>query len=59
MRDRRLQPGVSSDSLRYIPLGGTGRQAGDAIAERRDYPCLVVSGNGTEPTSNAMLAWQQ
>jgi transposase InsO family protein len=31
----------------------------DAIAERRGYPCMVVSDNGTELTSNAMLAWQQ
>lgn len=31
----------------------------DAIAERRGYPCVVVSDNGTELTSNAMLAWQQ
>lgn len=30
-----------------------------AIAERRGYPCMVVSDNGTEFTSNAMLAWQQ
>ena len=31
----------------------------DAIAERRGYPCMVVSDNRTELTSNAMLAWQQ
>lgn len=31
----------------------------DAIADGRGYPCLVVSDNGTELTSNAMLAWQQ
>lgn len=31
----------------------------DVIAERRGYPCMVVSDNGTELTSNAMLAWQQ
>jgi putative transposase len=31
----------------------------DRIAERRGYPCLVVSDNGTELTSNAMLKWQQ
>ena len=31
----------------------------DAIAERRGHPCMVVSDNGTELTSNAMLAWQQ
>ena len=27
----------------------------DAIAERRGYPSMVVSDNGTEPTSNAIL----
>lgn len=31
----------------------------DAIAERRGYPCMVVSDNGTELTSHAMLAWQR
>lgn len=31
----------------------------DAIAEQRGFPCMVVSDNGTELTSNAMLAWQQ
>ena len=31
----------------------------DAIADRRGYPCMVVSDNGTELTSNAMLKWQQ
>jgi len=31
----------------------------DRIAERRGYPCMVVSDNGTELTSNAMLRWQQ
>ena len=31
----------------------------DRIAEMRGYPCMVVSDNGTELTSNAMLRWQQ
>ncbi len=31
----------------------------DRIAELRGYPRLVVSDNGTELTSNAMLKWQQ
>lgn len=32
----------------------------DGIAERRDrYPLMVVSDNGTQLTSNAMLKWQQ
>ena len=31
----------------------------DRIAAMRGYPCLVVSDNGTELTSNAILKWQQ
>ena len=31
----------------------------DRIAEMRGYPCMVVSDNGTELTTNAMLKWQQ
>jgi len=30
-----------------------------AAAERRGYPCMMVSDNGTELTSNAILAWQE
>ena len=30
-----------------------------AIAERRGLPCMVVSDNGTELTSHAILAWCQ
>ena len=31
----------------------------DRIAEMRGYPCMVVSDNGTDLTSNAMLEWQE
>ena len=31
----------------------------DRIAEARGYPCMVVSDNGTELTSNAILRWQE
>lgn len=31
----------------------------ERIAELRGYPCTVVSDNGTELTSNAILTWQQ
>jgi putative transposase len=31
----------------------------DIIAEHRGYPCMIVSDNGTELTSNAMLVWQE
>ena len=30
----------------------------DRIVGVRGYPCTVVSDNGTEPTSNAVLRWQ-
>jgi putative transposase len=31
----------------------------DRIAEWRGYPCMLVSDNGTELTSNAILRWQE
>ena len=31
----------------------------DAIIHRRGKPCMIVSDNGTEFTSNAMLSWTQ
>lgn len=31
----------------------------DQIAELRGYPCMVVSENGTELTSNVLLKWQE
>lgn len=31
----------------------------DRIAAKCGYPCMVVSDNGTERTSNAILQWQQ
>ena len=31
----------------------------DRIAELRGHPCMVVSNNGTELTSNAILSWQE
>jgi putative transposase len=31
----------------------------DRIAEVRGYPAMIVSDNGTELTSNAILGWQQ
>jgi len=31
----------------------------DRIADIRGYPCMIVSDNGTEFTSNAMLKWQE
>lgn len=31
----------------------------DATAASRDYPCMIVNDNGTELTSNVILAWQQ
>jgi putative transposase len=31
----------------------------DRIGELHSYPCMIVSDNGTELTSNAILRWQQ
>ena len=31
----------------------------DRIVEMRGPPCIVVSDNGTEFTSRAILAWQE
>ena len=31
----------------------------DRIAEARGYPSMIVSDNGTELTSHAMLCWQE
>ena len=31
----------------------------DRIAEARGYPAMMVSDNGTELTSNAILSWQE
>ena len=31
----------------------------DKIGLTRGYPCMIVSDNGTELTSNAILKWQQ
>ena len=30
----------------------------DQIAQRKGSPCTIVSDNGTELTSNAILSWQ-
>ena len=39
--------------------GGRVARELDRIAEMRGYPCMVVSDNGTELTSNAILKWQE
>ncbi|SFU17810.1 putative transposase [Pseudovibrio denitrificans] len=31
----------------------------DRVAQMRGYPCMVVSDNGSELTSNAILKWQE
>ena len=31
----------------------------DTLAGRRGHPCMIVSDNGTELTSNAILSWQE
>ena len=50
---------MSDNRGRYFAVGTRRRRELERIAEMRDYPCMVVSDNGTELTSNAMLTWQQ
>lgn len=38
----------------YVP-----RERGYVRGDVRGYPCMVVSGTGTELTSNAILRWQE
>ncbi len=47
---------------RVVDTSLTGLRVGrelDRIAKLRGYPCMIVSDNGTELTSNAILTWQQ
>ena len=41
------------------PALSIGTQSAPRIGAFRKLPCLIVSDNGTELTSNAILAWQQ
>jgi putative transposase len=55
--------GISRECLAAVvdtSLSGdrVGREL-DRIAEMRGYPCMVVSDNGTELTSNAILKWHE
>jgi putative transposase len=58
-RHRRLQPGVLACIVDTSLSGRRVVRALSAIAERRGLPCMVVSDNGTELTSHAVLAWCQ
>jgi putative transposase len=55
-RSRRLMN--AKESARYLTGLRVAREL-DRIAELRGYPNMIVSDNGTELTSNAILAWQQ
>lgn len=59
LRKRRLQAGVSGHHCRQLAVGVRGARELDQIVERRGYPCMIVSDNDTELTSNAILGWQQ
>ena len=50
-----MAPLVADTSLSGERLG---REL-DRIGEQRGWPLMIVSDNGTEMTSNAILAWQQ
>jgi hypothetical protein len=54
--DRAPQSRARCFVLRSIAVGPTRRRELAAIAERRGLPCMVVSDNGTELTSHAVLA---
>ena len=59
VRRRRLQPGVPGAGRRQLarPVGGSPASS-TAIAELRGLPLMIVSDNGTELTSHAILGWQ-
>ena len=59
MRDRRLHPGVLGNGGDNSVSGVRIAREFDRIASVRGYPCMVVSDNGTELTSNAILQWQE
>jgi putative transposase len=42
-----------------VLLGNSGSWAGAPLIEQRGKPGMIVSDNGTEFTSNAMLAWAE
>ena len=50
--------GADIDEACWTIVSPDGREL-DRIAEMRGYPCMIVSDNGTELTSNAILEWQQ
>ena len=63
MRNTLSGEGISHECLAAVvdtSLSGdrVGREL-DRIAEMRGYPCMVVSDNGTELTSNAILKSQE
>jgi putative transposase len=60
----RILAAIGDFSREYLTLVADNSLSGirvtrelDRIAEVRGYPRLIVSGNGTELTSNAILAW--
>ena len=52
---RECLTAVVDNSISGIPVA---REL-DRICEARGRPCMIVSDNGTELTSNAILTWQQ
>ena len=63
-RHFRLLAVIDDFTCEYLGLGADTSLSGvrvarelTAIIERRGRPCLVVSANGTEFTSRAILAW--
>lgn len=56
--DRQLHPRVPRACRRHLAVGPTGgARVGPALILRRGRPDTIISDNGTEYTSNDMLAW--
>jgi putative transposase len=56
---RRLHAGVPGADRRHLAVGTAGSRELDAIICRRGRPATIVSDNGTELTSMAVLQWCQ
>ena len=54
-RDRRLQPGMAGHGCRYGAVGHARRKGAGPDCRDAGLPLMVVSDNGTELTSNAIL----
>ena len=56
---RRLHPRVPGVGCRHVDLRPPGDARAHAIVAARSKPLTIVSDNGTELTSHAILRWQE